>query len=781
MVSTSKILTVSYGTFSCTLEGFDDSFDTMKAIAEYFRDLSAGDRYFGAEPATPDAEMLARIAEREISRHVEARDSDGKIHLRAGPASLPAMAALSPNTPPQTRTSSDHAAPVPQPSADVSSADMSPSETPAASSAAAPARAAAEPYPDRPAARATQSNSESIADKLRRIRAVAGPSGAAFSGSDYDEDEQIQIFDADPAEDLRQSQPDDAEDIAAVAPTFQPAGDDEGPVAASAEAADAPGAETQQEQDETVKAPAGAQDATPQEAASVQITTAQMEADLSEIVAPDSETIPTPSTDTDALSDDDILSRLRSSVADTSDQSADSADDLIAAKPDDLDEDDTDALDHLFDDSAPDDEIMANDASSDEGEGDVTLEQLLADTLHGGEMTQEETDAATLTEAGQTEAQPAAVTEACDDTDGEPQDTDLHPLAARVFKIKRADLDAALAGGDLEEDMAETADDGGLSPEAEADLQRELAEVAAELGQSRMSETPVSTATDIPVPQSRDSDVTPAETVEDADWADADDDEELQAAPLSASGAKPDGEDIRNERHRDQSAPDAQASRIFDEADTQLGEPESNKRRSAIQHLRAAVAATKAERRADGTMSPGVDDQPYRKDLQNAVRPRRPQAVTSATPRPGMGSTGRPAPLKLVAEQRIDTPAPAAPIQPRRITRADLAPARPAAPASQTADRPGIASDFAGYAERMGANSLTDLLEAAAAYMADVEGTPQFSRPMLMQKLREAHEDTFSREDGLRSFGQLLRQGKLQKLKGGRFAVTDVTDFRQTA
>ena len=62
--------------------------------------------------------------------------------------------------------------------------------------------------------------------------------------------------------------------------------------------------------------------------------------------------------------------------------------------------------------------------------------------------------------------------------------------------------------------------------------------------------------------------------------------------------------------------------------------------------------------------------------------------------------------------------------------------------------------------------------------MAFVEGHDDFSRPQLMHKVRALDPEDFRREDGLRSFGQLLRDGKIEKLEGGRFAATGEIGFK---
>jgi hypothetical protein len=250
--------------------------------------------------------------------------------------------------------------------------------------------------------------------------------------------------------------------------------------------------------------------------------------------------------------------------------------------------------------------------------------------------------------------------------------------------------------------------------------------------------------------------------------------------------------------------------RLIDQTNTELDGPENRRRLAAIAQLKAAVAATEAEREAGTAPARSEADRqtPYRSDLERVVRPRRPvvPAAPAATARPAVPAV-KPPPLVLVSEQRIDRPrsdapapalapvpapvptpaaasaAPAAtPVRPRRVA----APAAFALPAAADDDDDGDDPDnlfadsrgFADYAERVGAESLADLLEAAAAYAAAVEGRPSLSRPHMFRIVEGLVPDRPGRrEEMLIGFGQLLREGRIEKVRRGQFAAAEGSRF----
>ncbi|MDH5798317.1 MAG: chemotaxis protein CheA, partial [Paracoccaceae bacterium] len=173
----------------------------------------------------------------------------------------------------------------------------------------------------------------------------------------------------------------------------------------------------------------------------------------------------------------------------------------------------------------------------------------------------------------------------------------------------------------------------------------------------------------------------------------------------------------------------------------------------------------------------------YREDLAKVVKPSHPVS----TRHHDESRAKTPTPLVLVSEQRIDEirkPEPqiaatSASVRPRRISTGNLAYEEDE---SLDEDENIFASgtqSFARYATEMGANELPDLLEAAAAYTAFVEGQPYFSRPQIMKAVEElSAPDEFTREDGLRSFGMLLRRGKIHKIKPGQFRIDDSSRFK---
>lgn len=690
MVSTSKILTVSYGTFSCTLEGFDDSFDTMKAIAEYFRDLAADDRYFGAEPPTPDADMLARIAEREMSRRVEARMERTGIVLR--PAAVD-EAAPATETPAAQAAPTEARAPAPAPAASPAPAAAAPSllddsEDDSAATFFSQPQTAAEP-----------ASGDSLIERLKRIRAAAAAQ-AAEAANEVDAAEETP---------------------ATIRPEVTPA-----PAVTTEEATEPPVA------DETPSAPAEAEAAQIEEEGaddSGEDDTALIAA-LASTPAPAASPVTGPMTGavTDDAPEDDIATAATAEEPETaSDATAeDTAEDTAEEAPapahvsmsfDAFTQDVTERLSETPSDATPSDDPVEAESSEAEtvAEDSDEEEEVTVEIAVEGEIVENWFDEAATEDA----EEPAA-----------------------NFGVNLASLD----GLEDYEDTSDKPEAALLSPEEEEELARELAELAT----------------------------TPAEEVE---TAISDDDDEVEEDTPAAAVDDRRGRDILE----GQPNGDGDVDRIMSRTDDHLSEPEGERRRAAIAQLRAAVAATEAARQlGDKPEDAEAAKEPFRDDLKKAVKPRSASGLLKAirgsrsktdTPRP---ERPRPAPLRLVAEQRVDdTAQPAATQAPR--------PARPVA-TPRAAATPVISGydSFSDFVESMGAHGLGDLLEAAAAYTAFVEGAEDFSRPELIQKVREVHDENFSREDGLRFFGTLLREGRINKVSSGRFQVADSTRFRPT-
>lgn len=732
MVQNNKVLTVSYGTFSCTLEGFEDSFDTMKAIAEYFRDLAADDRYFGAEPPQPDADMLARIAQREISRQVEARTDSKGIVLRAAEAAPAAAPVAAPVVEPVVEA---EPAPVEAP-AEAPAAEVAPDTQPAEAQSPAPqddTPAADAEVDETPVDAVAEEVIEKTTEEATAEPPVEEPSveeapveALTEDAADEADAEALDAEEADIApEAIEETSAEDeapaAEEVGAIADIEVDEAEIEEPAAEVAEVDDAADDDdiAQDTAEEAALAAIAARVSEPEEAAPV-IEAEPVEKD---------DTVP--AADSIAAK----LQRIRAVVS-RNEKAAQSetyaedehAEDVVTAAAAGL----TTALDTEEDEIEDEADDVASILEKLDAQDDADAEEALQDDALFSDLDEAEADEAEddldnilgSDDAGEKPAQPTA----------------------RVIKVKRRDVEAAIAAGELQAaEEAETQEDeatgSSLLPEDEADLMRELAAVEAELKAQ----------------SDEDEDEQQQDTF-DAEDVSSDLDDEFDDTAVDS--------DVRDDATMLEADED-DLSRLMATADEKLDDPDTSSSREAYTHLRAAVAAAQAERSAGGTVGTHTSDDDYREDLASVVRPRRP-TVKASSPRPRAGGD-RPAPLKLVAEQRIDVPTETqnrGPVRPRRV-------------ASVVTEESNSESGngFAEYAAEKGAVTLPDLLEAAAAYMSFVEGREQFSRPQLMNKVRQLDNQSFNREDGLRSFGQLLRDGKIEKAGGGRFVASGDIGF----
>jgi hypothetical protein len=237
---------------------------------------------------------------------------------------------------------------------------------------------------------------------------------------------------------------------------------------------------------------------------------------------------------------------------------------------------------------------------------------------------------------------------------------------------------------------------------------------------------------------------------------------------------------------REVSGEDAVA-RLISQTDQQLSGAEAQHRRSTMSHLKAAVLATRAEQEATGEIPSAAPTEAelarYREDLEQTMRagageqPRRPmRSIAQRTERPVAAQP----PLVLVSEQRVDRPAYTDAVTPRRIAAEDIA-------HDELFDevepvRAPLGKAFTDFVGPMQLTTLTEMTEAAAAYITHVGGQEDFARPTVMRLVTSTNAPmTRSRENLLRAFGILMRQGTLRRSRRGQFEIATDSGFVEQA
>ncbi len=240
---------------------------------------------------------------------------------------------------------------------------------------------------------------------------------------------------------------------------------------------------------------------------------------------------------------------------------------------------------------------------------------------------------------------------------------------------------------------------------------------------------------------------------------------------------------------------DIAVERLLHHAETEFDQPAHRRRFSAMSHLKAAVAATEAEKRGEtaGASRASTQIDRYREDLARARRQSTPQPNATADE---YGAAGRVVsdddadalsqPFLLGPDLRIVAAGPGGGFAGQH-NRLALQHAEASGhdddeddEADDAADDAPVADDdsFGDFAAKIGAHGLPELLEAAAAHAACVEGREHFTRPHILRKVvAYSGGQGITREDGLRSFGMLLRQGTIHKVRRGQFALSQTSRF----